>query len=72
LVSTTAHVVKTAQLMSLARGLAEELRELYQRRVNAGADPIGEAEEARRAMYEGLVSAGMMPRDAQRTTERFL
>jgi hypothetical protein len=70
--STTAHVVRTAQLMALARQMAAELTALYQGRVNAGGDPIGEAEEAQRAMYEGLLAAGMTPRDAQRTVGRFL
>jgi hypothetical protein len=70
--STTAHVVRTAELMAKARGLAKELGDLCQMRINAGGDPIGELEAARAAMYEGLIVAGMTPRDALRTTERFL
>jgi hypothetical protein len=70
--STTAHVVRTAELMAKARGLAQELGELCQLRINAGADPMGEVQAARTAMCEGLVAAGMTPRDAIRTTERFL
>lgn len=69
--SATTHAILTAELMATARVLADDLNRLYRERVNAGGDPQGEAEARDRAFYDGLVAAGMMPRDALRTIERF-
>lgn len=69
--SSAVQLIVTAELMAKARALAVELDQLYQQRVNAGADPIAEAEERHHAFYEGLVAAGMTARDALRTVGRF-
>lgn len=70
--SVTQDVIVETKLLTWARELANELEALYQQRVNDGADPIAESQEARSAFYAALVGVGMTPRDALRVVGRYL
>lgn len=69
--TTTAALIAQTSIMAKASVMATELEEHYRRRVAAGADPFAEAEERDRVFYDGLVAAGLQPRDAARAVRRF-